>query len=76
MQGGFGCVWIRVSEVMAVYCSMSMSNSMICVRVPICVRGGLILGDVDVYAIRGGYNEFWQTHLCARWCRMRSDSCF
>ena len=54
VQGGFGCVRIRVSEVEVVCRSFSMSHSIILIRVPVRIRGGLIYGQFDVYAVEGG----------------------
>ena len=54
VQGGFGCVRTRVSEVEVVCRSFSMSHSMILVRVSIRIRGVLIYGQFDVYAFEGG----------------------
>ena len=54
VQGGFGCVRTRVSEVEVVCRSFSMSHSMILIRVPTRIGGGLIYGQFDVYAFEGG----------------------
>ena len=54
VQGGFGCVRIRVSEVEVVCRSFSMSHSMILIRVPPRIGGGQIYGHFDVYAFEGG----------------------